>query len=322
MFGFRYHKAPPTSFVMHYSAGKLSAEGAGLSFLYFAPLATVVQVPLESTDLPFAFMEVTADFQEVTIQGELSYRVLDPKKLAGLLDFRLKPEGGFATDAPEVLAARIVQAAQGRTRSEIQKLSLREALGSADRIMEALRLGLPGDEVVAMLGVSVLGVTVLSIRPMPEMAKALEASAREKLKQEADDAVYDRRDSAVDQERRIKENELNTEVAVEEKRRAIRERKMAADIAVEDARAALVERQAVNDRKAADGRAYGLEAVLKPVRDMDWRLLLAASSGELDPKLMIASAFRDLAENAGKIGELNISPDLLRSLLDEGKKGA
>lgn len=188
--------------------------------------------------------------------------------------------------------------------------------------MDSLRRGLAGDEVVGMLGVGVLGVAVTSIRPTPEMAKALEASAREKLKQEADDAVYDRRDSAVDQERRIKENELSTEVAVEEKRRAIRERKMAADIAVEDARAALVERQAANDRKAADVQAYGLEAVLKPVRDMDWRLLLAASSGKLDARLMIASAFEGLAGNAGKIGELNISPDLLRSLLDEGKKGA
>jgi hypothetical protein len=30
---------------------------------------------------------------------------------------------------------------------------------------------------------------------------------------------------------------------------------------------------------------------------------------------MIALAFRELAENAGKIGELNVTPDLLRSLL-------
>jgi hypothetical protein len=31
--------------------------------------------------------------------------------------------------------------------------------------------------------------------------------------------------------------------------------------------------------------------------------------------MMIALAFRELAENAQKIGELNISPDLLKSLL-------
>ena len=39
-----------------------------------------------------------------------------------------------------------------------------------------------------------------------------------------------------------------------------------------------------------------------------------------DAELMIATAFRELAENAEKIGELNVTPDLLRSLLthDEG----
>jgi len=38
-------------------------------------------------------------------------------------------------------------------------------------------------------------------------------------------------------------------------------------------------------------------------------------AGSADPKLMIALAFRELAENAAKIGELNVTPDLLRSLL-------
>jgi len=34
-----------------------------------------------------------------------------------------------------------------------------------------------------------------------------------------------------------------------------------------------------------------------------------------DPKAMIAMAFQEMAENAQKIGELNVSPDLLRSLI-------
>jgi hypothetical protein len=32
---------------------------------------------------------------------------------------------------------------------------------------------------------------------------------------------------------------------------------------------------------------------------------------------MVAMAFRELAESAGKIGQLNVSPDLLRELLDK-----
>ncbi|MBI4676229.1 MAG: SPFH domain-containing protein [Elusimicrobia bacterium] len=315
MFGFSYRKSSPTEYVLHYRGGKLVAEGPGLSFLYWAPLSTLVRVPLESADLPFVFKELTSDFQEVTIQGQLSYRVSDPGRLARILDYSIQPDGSYASDDPEQLDQRLVQAAQTRTRSLIERSPLREALLSADRIVSLLKQGLPADEVVAMLGLEVLGVAVAAVRPTPEMAKALEAEARERLKAEADDAVYDRRNAAVEQERRIKESELNTEIAVEGKRRAIRERKMAADIAVEEARAALVERQAANDRKAADAKAYALDATLKPLRGLDWRILLAAGTGKLDAGLLIASAFQDLARNAGRIGELNISPDLLRSLM-------
>ena len=46
-------------------------------------------VPLASADVPFVFPETTADFQSVTIQGQLTYRVADSKRLASLLDFTI-----------------------------------------------------------------------------------------------------------------------------------------------------------------------------------------------------------------------------------------
>jgi hypothetical protein len=119
----------------------------------------------------------------------------------------------------------------------------------------------------------------------------------------------------VEQERRIRESELNTEIAVQEKQRQIRETQMAADIAVEQQRAVLVEARAENERKDADTRGYGLRATLEPLKGTDWRTLMAAGLGGGDARLMIAVAFRELAENAQKIGELNVTPDLLNSLL-------
>jgi hypothetical protein len=48
-------------------------------------------------------------------------------------------------------------------------------------------------------------------------------------------------------------------------------------------------------------------------------MMLSANGGG-DAKGMIAMAFQQIAENASKIGELNISPDLLKSLIaDAGK---
>ena len=46
---------------------------------------------------------------------------------------------------------------------------------------------------------------------------------------------------------------------------------------------------------------------------------MAVAAGGGDPRTMIAVAFRELAENAQKIGELNVSPDLLQSLLKGGR---
>src|SRR5947209_6504168 len=107
MFGVRYFKAAPTTYVLQYVNGEVKREGTGLSFFYFAPRTTLVAVPLESTDVPFIFNEVTADFQALTVQGHLTYTVRDPKRLAEVLDYSVKPGGGYASDGPEKLPLRV-----------------------------------------------------------------------------------------------------------------------------------------------------------------------------------------------------------------------
>jgi hypothetical protein len=160
----------------------------------------------------------------------------------------------------------------------------------------------------------VLDVSVGSIKSDPEMAKALQAEAREQLLKEADEAIYARRNASVELERTIKENEFKTEVIVAEKQRLVSETKMAGDIAVEQQRSQLVETRAANERKEAEARGASLHAILAPVRDVDWRVLLAVQ-GDAQPGTMISSAFDELARNADRIGQLNITPDLLQSLL-------
>src|SRR6185312_7056980 len=109
--------------------------------------------------------------------------------------------------------------------------------------------------------------------PAPETARALEAEARETLQRQADEAIYARRNASVEQERRIKESELETEIAVQLKQRQIRESQVAADIAVEERRSALIDRRSENEHKDADSRAYTLKTTLEPVRNIDWRTL-------------------------------------------------
>lgn len=310
-----YMKAPPTTYVMQFKDGRVKREGPGLSFFYWAPTTTVVSIPLASADVPFAFNEVTQDFQAVTLQGQLTYRVAEPKRLAGLLDYSVKPSGEYASEDPAKLEERLVQLAQVRARSVVQAMPLREVLVHADLIEGKVLSALREAEAVRMLGVEVQGFALLSLRPTPEMARALEAEAREALQRDADEAIYARRNAAVEQERRIKESEIATELSVEAGKRRIREAQIAADIAVEEQRSAFMERWSENERKAAEAKAYALQKTLEPVRDMDWKVLLAAGGGGRDPRLNIALAFREMAENAQKIGELNVSPDLLSALL-------
>ncbi|WP_434347354.1 SPFH domain-containing protein [Myxococcus virescens] len=310
-----YMKAAPTTYVMQFEAGKVVREGAGLSFFYWKPSATLVSVPLSSADVPFVFNEVTRDFQAVTLQGQLTWRVTDPRRLASLLDYSLGPTGRYHSDDPEKLEERLVQVAQVRARSVVQGLTLREVLVRSDAIEQQVLAALAVAEPVKALGVEVMAFSLLSVKPAPEMARALEAEAREALQRNADEAIYARRNAAVEQERRIKESELATELAVEARQRQIREAKMAADIAVEEQRAALMTRWSDNERQAADARAYALEKTLAPVRGVDWKTLMATSASGGDPALNIALAFREMAENAQRIGELNVSPDLLRSLV-------
>ena len=310
-----FMRAAPTTYILHWQHGRLHRQGAGLSFVYFAPTSTIAAVPLASTDVPFVFTESTADFQTVTLQGSLTYQVSDPARLAAALDYSIRPNGGHVSDDPEKLPERLLQVAQVLARTAVQRRRLRDALVSSDPIVAEVLAGLRTSDPVRALGVEILGFSLLAIRPTPEIARALEAEAREALQGRSDEAIYARRNAAVEQERRIKESELETEVAVQAKQRQIREAQIAADIAVEEQRSALLERRVENDRRDADARAYALNATLEPLRGADWRTLMAVGAGSADPKLMIALAFRELAENAAKIGELNVTPDLLRSLL-------
>lgn len=312
---FRYVKVPPTTWVMQFVNGAAKRAGTGLSFFYWAPSTTLVLVPLVSGDVPFAFVEGTADYQEVTVQGQLTYRVAEPKKLAGLLDFSVGPTGAYRSEDPSRLTERLVSALQVSLRSTVGRLTLRQALASAEAIEQAAQGALRGSAQLQAMGLELLAVSVSYVRPTPEMARALEAEAREALQRESDEAIFARRAAAVEQERRVKQSEFDTELMVEEKRRHVRQTKIAADIAIEEERAKLVAHKAGNDRTQADGQAYALEKTLGPLRSLDWKVLTALSAGHADPAAMIAVAFRELAENAQRIGELNVSPDLLRSLL-------
>lgn len=334
MFGIKFIKVQPTTYLLQYRGGKISREGVGLSFFYYSPTTSLVAVPVASTDTPFIFQETTADFQSVTIQGQVTYRISEPKRLAALLNYTLSWDGeGYVSEDPDKLPERVIHVINVLARAELQKLPLREAIRASDELVKSVKAGLSASNEIVSLGLEVLGLSILAIKPTPETARALEAETREKLFREADEAIYARRNSAVEQERAIKENELNTEIAVENKKRQIRETQMEANRAVqekesllkkealeaniglEDRRKSLVALAAENAKAEADARAYGVSSTMKALSTADAKILQALASTAMKPEQLIAFAFQELAGKADKIGQLNISPDLLRELL-------
>ena len=336
---FRFIKFPPTTYVLLYRNGQVIKEGPGLSFWYYSPTATIVAVPVVSSDMPFIFEEVSADYQSLTIQGQVTYRIADAKKVASLLNFTLdKFCRRYLSSDPDKLPQRISNMISVLTRRELQDLPLREAMKSSELLVTRVTEGLRRSTEATALGLEILGLSILAIKPSPETARALEAQTREKILQEADEALFARRNLAVDLERSIKENELKTQISVEQKNLQIREAELEKDrvvqerkhamrdtesvflISQEERRAELVRLASANAREESDAKAYGMQAMVNAVANVDPRTLQALAISGMKPQQLIALAFQGLSEKAEKIGNLNITPELLTGLMETAKQ--
>lgn len=333
MFGFNYIKFDSMDYVIHYRNGKVRRKGNGLSFFYFAANSSLVSIPVKNIDLPFIFEEITSDFQDVTVQGQLTFKIKNPVLLSEQMDFTVDRNRKHLTDDMEKLRQRLINEAQASIAGFVNAIKITNVLTKQAEIGQELSEGLASNQLIKGLGIEILGVRILSIKATPDTARALEAKTREAIQQEADEAIYGRRNFAVEQERKIKESELNTEIAVEEKNKQIVEKKMETDlvkrendrklkemqieaeISVEEKNKELVEMKTENEKKEADAQAYLLEAVMNVYKNVDWKILSALQGQDNNAASNIALAFRELAANSDKIGTLNITPDLLDTLL-------
>jgi regulator of protease activity HflC (stomatin/prohibitin superfamily) len=66
---------------------------------------------------------------------------------------------------------------------------LREAIRASDELVQAVKARLVAAEEITSLGLEVLGLSILAIKPTPETARALEAETREQMFREADEAI-------------------------------------------------------------------------------------------------------------------------------------
>ncbi len=334
MFGFKYVKFQPSEFILRYRKGKIVKEGIGLAFRYYVRSTSIICIPVGTTDSPFIFEEVTRDFQNVTVQGQVTWRIVDHKKIAGLQNYTFDLKRmHYVSDDPQKLSQRVVNAIHVLAREQIGGTALKDAIIMGGSLAGAILSEAKGNEELIQLGLEIMGLSILAVLPNKETARALEAQTREQILKKADEAIYERRNASIEQERTIKENELNTQVAIEQKKRQIREAQLEAeraaqakeneikneqmnfDTKLEEKRRQLVELAVQNDNAKADARAYELAGIMKVLQDSNPKVIQALSAVNMEPGKLAALAFHELAENAAKIGTLNITPDLISELI-------
>lgn len=339
-----YIKFSPNEYILRYRQGKIVAEGAGLSFFFLERNTSVSSIPIAAMDMDFVFEEITRDFQTVTVQGQISCRFEDYHEAVKAFDFSVNLRNGAYVDPPTPkLNKRMVNIVRVLVKNRIGNTVLTEAIQASRPLAEAVLKDLQTNPECRAMGIRVSGFSILQIRATPDTARALEAKTREEILKNSDDALYERRNASIEQERRVKENELNTELSVEEKRKGIKlaeldtkrrvlegntelekirtyseteqeQIKLDAQIELERKRQELADLKLANAKKEADAEAYRIGAVMEAYNKLSAEVLVALATLNMEPEKMIAQAFNNLATNSERIGTLNITPDLLESL--------
>jgi regulator of protease activity HflC (stomatin/prohibitin superfamily) len=285
----RYYKGEPTKYIVKYRAGRIKRKGMGIGFWYRTRRANVVSIPATTIDSNFIFNELTKNHQSISLQGHFTYKITDPLKMTTILDFSIEPHDNvYISEDPEKLELRIRNEVQMIVKSKMMKMNLQESLFAAEEFASHVMGTIPGSQILTDMGIELLSIAFTSIRPTPEIASALEADYRESLQRKADEAIYARRAAAVEQESKIKENQLQTQITLEEQKKT------------------LIDLEGENVLKEAKFQA-------------DAKKLELANYAKMDKAEILAHALKELSEQAEKIGNLTITSEILAALLKDKK---
>ncbi|BCY10588.1 SPFH domain-containing protein [Actinoplanes sp. L3-i22] len=326
----RHLRSAPTSWVSWTVQGKAKRSGTGLAFWYRPLTAVLSEVPVDDRELPLLFHARTEDFADVTVQATVTYRFSDPAAAAGRLDFSIDPYKGKWNGQPlDQVATLLAELAQQPALDVIARLPLADALTTGIApIRQSVADALATDPRLAETGVTVVSARVVALRPEPELERALQTPTREKVQQDADRATYARRAQAVQQERTIAENELQSKIELARQEQQLVEQngansRRAAELKSESqlvtaqseaARARLAAgAEADAERLRDEARAAGARVV--GLAEAEAEAAKLAAYRDLPPEVLQALALKELAQNVPAIGELTITPDLLSKLV-------
>lgn len=322
----RHLRGTATVHVQHVRNGRVRHAGTGLSF-WFRPLSAVLsEVPVADRELPLLFHARTSDFQDVTVQATLTYRIADPDLASSRIDFSVDPDtGAWRTMPLDQVAGLLTEIVQQQSLALLAAMPLTRALVTGVETLRSTVGGsVSGDVRLAETGIEVVALRVVAIRPEPEVEKALRTPAREQVQQEADRATYERRAVAVERERAISENELQSkiELARREEQLVTQRGANSRREAEEQAAAGQIgaEAQARRTLTLAEGEAEATRT--RGEADAAAESAMLAARRDLPETVLWTEALRELSGRLPDIDHLVLTPDLLSPLLARMSRSA
>lgn len=319
----RHLRSDASDFVVRYRNGKAVRSGRGLTFWFRPEGASIAEIPMDDREMPFLFHGRSQDFQKVTLQGTVTWRVAAPELLSQRVDFSIDlKKGHYDVDPIDKICSLISGAAQHHAAQYLAKEPVRALLeAGAAPLRDLLDRALKADEQFQEMGIELIAVRLADLRPTSELDKALQTPTFEALQQQADQATFERRALAVEKERAIAENELQNRIELARREKLLIEQE--GENAQRQARD-----QAVAEKIAAESEAGRIETIERVKVDMERARIDSVEQAKVDLERARIEIYRDLpgsvlgglaarelARKLTKIEHLNISPDMLTPIL-------
>jgi regulator of protease activity HflC (stomatin/prohibitin superfamily) len=310
-FGFLTHlRSDASNHIIHFRAGKQVKSGRGLAFWFLPQRASIAELPIDDREMSLFIKGRSQDFQDISVQGNVSWHIANPDRMAERVDFTVGlTTGRLQSDPVDKIESRIIGLANQAVVQYFSEVAVRTLLNAGlDPIRTRIEAALLASPALTDIGVEIVAVRLSHIAPSAELERALQTPTFEGLQQKADEAVFERRALAVDKERAIAENELanKTELAKRETQLIAQESENTSAKAVAAAQANQIEA----DAQAARIRTVeGAQAEAEASRMQIYR--------DLPSHVMMGLAAREFATKLEGINNLNITPDLLSALVGE-----
>jgi regulator of protease activity HflC (stomatin/prohibitin superfamily) len=317
----RHLRSDTSSHVLHYKGEKLVRSGRGVSFWFLPLSSSVAEIPVDDREVSLIVHGRSSDYQDVAVQGVVTYRVVDPRIVSQRVDFTIDLVTGAHTKQPlEKIALLLAQMSHQHAWTYIATTPVKTILAEGHaRIREAVESALREDTSIHDMGIEIVSVRVSSVAPTPELEKALEAPTREHIQQVSDEAAFARRAMAVDKERAIQENALKNQIELAKREEELIGQRGAntRQEATEKAEAERIGAAAAAARAEIEGEAKASSIRMVEGAKVDVERARIETFQDLPTSVMMGMAAQELAGKLRSIDHLNIGEGVLGPMLQQ-----